>query len=64
MAQNSSDPHMIHGQDTVYSQFIPLYGTFSVSMGYAIPLDVHIPDTVHAGDSFDVLITANANLEG
>ena len=59
MAQNSSDLHVINGQDTVYSQFIPLYGTFSVNMDYAIPLDIHIPDTVHAGDSFDVLITAN-----
>ena len=59
MAQNSSDQYMVKGQDTVYSQFIPLYGTFSVSMNYAIPLDVHIPDTVNAGDSFDVLITTN-----
>lgn len=58
-AQNSSDQHIINGNDIVYSQFIPLYGTFSVSMDYAIPVAIHIPDTIHAGDSFDVLITAN-----
>ena len=58
-AQNSSDQHMINGTDTVYSQFIPLYGTFSISMDYAISLDIHIPDVIRSGDSFDILITAN-----
>ena len=58
-AQNSPDQHVIDGQDVVYSQFIPLYGTFSVNMDYSIPLDVYVSDTVNAGDSFDVLLTAN-----
>lgn len=58
-AQNPSDQHIIKGQETAYSQFIPLYGTFSVDIEYVIPLDIRIPDTIHAGDSFDVLLTAN-----
>jgi hypothetical protein len=54
-----SNQYEIEGQDTVYSQFIPLYGTFSVQMEYTIPLEIHSPELIHAGNSLDLLVTAN-----
>lgn len=57
--QSMSNQYEIEGQDTVYSQFIPLYGTFSVQMEYVIPLEIHSPELIHAGNSLDLLITAN-----
>ena len=55
----SSTQHEIRVQDTTYSQFIPLYGTFSVQMEYVIPIELHNAELVHAGDSFDMLVTIN-----
>ncbi len=58
-AQESSNQHEIKGQDTVYSQYVPLYGTFSVQMEYSIPLEILSTELVHAGSDFDILVTAN-----
>ena len=55
----SFQQHEIKGHDTVYSQFIPLYGTFSVQMKYSIPVEIHNTELIHAGNSFDVLVTVN-----
>ncbi|MDH3487273.1 MAG: hypothetical protein OEL82_04420 [Nitrosopumilus sp.] len=57
--QTSSENYTIKGHDTVYSQYIPLYGTFSVQMEYAIPVKIYNPESIRAGNSFDVLIMAN-----
>ena len=58
-AREISNEYEMKGKDTVYSQFIPLYGTFSVQMEYSIPLEIHSTEMIHAGDSFNMLITAN-----
>ena len=55
----TSSQHQIRVQDTVYSQFIPLYGTFSVQIEYSIPLEIHAPERINAGDAFDMLVTVN-----
>lgn len=55
----SSTQYEIRVKDTTYSQFIPLYGTFSVHMEYKIPIEIHSTELIHAGDSFDMLITVN-----
>jgi len=58
--QTISDNYTVNASKEVYSQFIPLYGTFNILMDYSLDLEIHRPKTIEAGGTSDILITPKA----
>ena len=61
-AQMYSKSYPVKGNATIYSQTIPFSGEFSINMEYFIMIETHIPDSVIAGKSFEIIIIPNSGI--
>ena len=61
-AQMSLKSFPVKGNDVIYSQSIPFAGDFSINVEYSTMIEAHVPDSVAAGKSFEVIIIPNSGV--